>query len=191
MAMKAAFGKVFIAVVLVCAAAGFGSGFSSGFGSAHAHAGVTHPEPPRGKGENCVEPTDLMRKNHMDFLDHQRDATVHDGVRGTRHSLVGCVECHTQKDSGGQFIAINAPGQFCERCHRFTGVTLDCFECHATRPDDSNSSGHGGEVSLLSFPSPHRREMTAQSRRVCSTAPGNPAASDLDPAAAASDGAIQ
>ncbi|MBV5325306.1 MAG: hypothetical protein J0626_08585, partial [Rhodospirillaceae bacterium] len=33
------------------------------------------------KGEQCVEPTDFMRRNHMKLLNHQRDETVIEGVR--------------------------------------------------------------------------------------------------------------
>ncbi|MYH91451.1 MAG: sulfur reduction protein DsrJ, partial [Gammaproteobacteria bacterium] len=48
------------------------------------------PELPRGKGDACVAPTDEMRRDHMDFLLHQRDLTVHDGIRTPRFSLVEC-----------------------------------------------------------------------------------------------------
>ena len=98
-------------------------------------AGVNLPEFPRGKGDNCVETTDIMRKNHMEFLTHQRDLTVHDGIRSSKHSLVECIQCHVQKDAQGQFIPVNAPGQFCQSCHQFTATRLDCFECHATVPE--------------------------------------------------------
>ena len=39
------------------------------------------------KEQRCVEPTDFMRRNHMEVIKHQRDATVHDGIRSTKHSL--------------------------------------------------------------------------------------------------------
>ncbi|MGI9310451.1 MAG: Hdr-like menaquinol oxidoreductase cytochrome c subunit [bacterium] len=95
------------------------------------------PELPRGKGEQCVEPTDVMRRSHMDFLFHQRDAVVRDGARAARHSLVQCIECHAQRDAAGDFIPIDAPGQFCDGCHAFAAVEMDCFGCHATTPDDA------------------------------------------------------
>jgi len=93
------------------------------------------PELPRGKGEHCVEPSEIMRKDHMKFLLHQRDNTVHRGVRTKRHSLTGCIDCHVQSNKEGDFIPVDAPGQFCQACHEFTGVKPDCFECHATTPD--------------------------------------------------------
>jgi predicted CXXCH cytochrome family protein len=82
----------------------------------------------------CVEPTDFMRRNHMELIKHQRDETVHRGVRATEHSLAGCVDCHVQYDAQGQAVAIDASDQFCAGCHEFTGVNLDCFQCHATVP---------------------------------------------------------
>lgn len=75
-----------------------------------------------------------MRVEHMTFLLHQRDATVLQGVRTRKHSLVGCVECHATQGDGGEFVPVNAPGQFCQSCHSFASVKLDCFECHAARP---------------------------------------------------------
>ena len=116
------------------------------------------PKLPRGKGATCVEPLDVMRRNHMDFLNHERDLTVRGGIRGRKHSLVGCIACHAQRDGHGDFIRIDAPGQFCHACHEFTGVKMDCFECHAAVPDTSAShaaappfvpprrGGYGGET---------------------------------------------
>ena len=105
------------------------------------------PPLPRGKGATCVEPLEVMRRNHMDFLNHERDLTVRGGIRGRKHSLTGCIACHAQRAGGGDrdgrgdrdrnqgaFIRIDAPGQFCHACHEFTGVKMDCFECHAAVP---------------------------------------------------------
>ena len=106
------------------------------------------PDLPRGKGDQCVEPTELMRKNHMDYLNHQRDLTVRSGIRTRKHSLVQCVQCHVQQDGEGRFISINAPGQFCYACHQFTGVDPDCFECHATQPDAEMPDDHPAQTSF-------------------------------------------
>jgi hypothetical protein len=100
-----------------------------------AQAASTVPKVPRGKGERCVEPTEVMRRDHMRFLLHQRDATVHQGIRTTRHSLQECISCHVQRDEGtGRHVPVNAPGQFCSSCHTYAAVRIDCFECHATTP---------------------------------------------------------
>jgi hypothetical protein len=105
-----------------------------GIASAEEGSALLPPIPPPAKGEECVEPTDVMRRDHMRFLMHQRDDTVHGGIRGARHSLVGCIECHAQTDAKGVAIAVNARGQFCESCHSFAGVRMDCFGCHAAVP---------------------------------------------------------
>ena len=86
------------------------------------------------KLDACVEPTPFMRRNHFELIKHQRDITVHEGIRKTDHSLAGCVDCHVRKDVQGHHVSVNAPGEFCAGCHEFTGTMLDCFTCHATRP---------------------------------------------------------
>ena len=90
------------------------------------------------KGEECVEPVDVMRRQHMDFLLHQRDNTVHQGIRedipNKGHSLIGCIDCHAQQDQDGQYLPVNAPGQFCQSCHSYAAVQIDCFQCHASKP---------------------------------------------------------
>lgn len=86
------------------------------------------------KGEVCVEPLPVIRRDHMKFLMHQRDETVHGGIRGARHSLVGCIDCHAAKDDAGQWVRIDAPGQFCASCHAYAAVKIDCFQCHAALP---------------------------------------------------------
>jgi hypothetical protein len=84
------------------------------------------------KGERCVEDTATMRRNHMRFLEHQRDDTVHGGIRGAKHSLKGCVDCHAGKATGS---VAAAKTDFCVACHTYAAVKIDCFGCHATKPD--------------------------------------------------------
>jgi len=82
----------------------------------------------------CVEPTQYMRRHHMDLIQHQRDATVHQGIRGTKHSLAGCIDCHVAPGADGQPVAVNAHRQFCRSCHEFAAVKVNCFDCHAGVP---------------------------------------------------------
>ena len=91
----------------------------------------------RANGDECVLPADEMRKDHMKHLDHQRDETMHNGVRTKKFSLKECINCHANKDETGKYIPVNAPGEFCQSCHTYTSVKLDCFECHATKPRDT------------------------------------------------------
>jgi hypothetical protein len=92
------------------------------------------PQIPAAKGEACVEPTDVMRRNHMDYLLHQRDDTVHAGIRTTKYSLKACLECHVRPDEAGAYPRSGTPEHFCSSCHTYAAVKIDCFSCHADRP---------------------------------------------------------
>ncbi|WP_456418071.1 cytochrome c3 family protein [Thiolapillus sp.] len=88
------------------------------------------------KLEQCVEPTAVMRRNHFTFIKHQRDLTVRQGIRGSKHSLAGCVDCHARKDASGKAVPVDAPGQFCAGCHEYVAASLDCFSCHSAVPGE-------------------------------------------------------
>ena len=81
-------------------------------------------------GTQCVAPPDVMRRNHMDFLKHQRDDTVHGGIRGAKFSLKGCIDCHASQKT--QSVAKDETN-FCISCHSYAAVKIDCFECHASK----------------------------------------------------------
>ncbi len=88
-----------------------------------------------GKGDKCVEPTDIMRRYHMEYLKHQRDETVHGGIRGAKHSLVDCIECHAVPDTAANGVRTIRP--FCDQCHEYAAVTMDCFGCHTPKAADA------------------------------------------------------
>jgi len=95
---------------------------------------VPLPKPAKATaGTQCVEPAAEMRRNHMVHLEHQRDETLREGIRGKKHSLRDCVSCHAAPDpkAGGQATA----RPFCDACHAYAAVTIDCFGCHATKPE--------------------------------------------------------
>ncbi|MCX7179964.1 MAG: Hdr-like menaquinol oxidoreductase cytochrome c subunit [Proteobacteria bacterium] len=75
----------------------------------------------------CVEPAEVMRRSHMDMLKHQRDKTLRQGERGAKYSLNACIECHASKDNDS---VLGGKANFCEGCHSYVAVKLDCFECH-------------------------------------------------------------
>ena len=53
------------------------------------------------KPGKCVERhRDPCGANHMDMLKHQRDLTMHEGIRTTKHSLKECIECHASTKTG-------------------------------------------------------------------------------------------
>ncbi|HUW76766.1 MAG TPA: hypothetical protein VMV70_08795 [Gallionella sp.] len=84
-----------------------------------------------GKGGHCVAPPEWMRINHMKVLFKQRDETVHQGIRaGGKYSLENCVECHASLSDNS---VIGRPDSFCEGCHRYEAVKIDCFECHSSK----------------------------------------------------------
>ncbi len=97
-------------------------------------ADAPRPVLPKPLGEQCVEPTDVMRERHWEFILHQRDETVHRGIRTTKHSLKNCLECHVRADEAGSYPRASSEQHFCSACHIYAGVRIDCFECHADRP---------------------------------------------------------
>ena len=82
--------------------------------------------------QGCVEPTGDMRKNHMKYLLHQRDATVHEGIRTEQHSLHECINCHVSDAPDAP--RVDSEKHFCNSCHTYAAVNIDCFQCHADRP---------------------------------------------------------
>ena len=99
------------------------------------------PKPSRGQGEKCVADTNWMRRNHMKALNHQRDDTVHDGIRTPRFSLKGCIECHAVKAADGKPVTAASDKHFCRTCHDYAAVRIDCFECHASRLGEKATTG--------------------------------------------------
>lgn len=88
------------------------------------------------KGEECVEDTEVMRKDHMKYLKSHRDETLREGIRTKKYSLKECLECHVPPKEEAQ--ADRSEGEhFCKSCHQYAAVRVDCFECHATRPEKS------------------------------------------------------
>lgn len=83
------------------------------------------------RGEQCVEPTEDMRRNHMKHILHQRDETVHRGIRTTKHSLKNCVDCHADPKTN----SVSGQDGFCSSCHEYAAVKIDCFGCHTDKRD--------------------------------------------------------
>jgi hypothetical protein len=90
-------------------------------------ARVALPEIHIEKSGKCVAPVDEMRRNHMKMLLHQRDQTMHQGIRGTPHSLKGCIDCHASSRTN----SVLGKDGFCSSCHAYAAVSIDCFECHS------------------------------------------------------------
>ena len=103
------------------------------FAAIGANADVPKPKLIHGEGE-CVEPADIMKKNHMEFILHQRDETVQQGIRTSKHSFKQCISCHAVKDDNGEFVHVDDSRHFCVTCHEYVAVSVDCFQCHADTP---------------------------------------------------------
>ena len=82
-------------------------------------------------GTTCVRDDEFMRRNHMKILMHQRDLTMHKGIRTTKDSLVDCIECHVNPKTNS---VASSKEDFCMGCHSYAAVKLDCFECHSSKP---------------------------------------------------------
>jgi len=97
------------------------------------------------EGEKCVEPTEEMRRNHMEKILHQRDRTVHEGIRTKQHSFKNCINCHADPKTG----SVLGKDGFCESCHAYTAVKIDCFMCHTDKREATSSDAPGSTVRAL------------------------------------------
>ena len=96
--------------------------------------------PPKGNYNDetlCVEPVEIMRRRHFDFILDHRDRTVIQGIRTKQYSLIGCIDCHVTPDEQGKYARYSENTHFCASCHQFAAVTIDCFQCHADRPEEA------------------------------------------------------
>ncbi len=92
------------------------------------------------RGDKCVEPTADMRRYHMDYIQHQRDETTRKGIRTKDHSLKNCVDCHASPKTN----SVLGKDGFCESCHTYASVTIDCFSCHSASPEKPTAPVVGG-----------------------------------------------
>jgi hypothetical protein len=111
------------------------------------------------RGAQCVADPAFMRRNHMDLLKHQRNETVHLGVRDARASLKGCIECHASKATGS---VAAAKTDFCISCHSYAAVKVDCFECHSSKRQTVGFA----PLDHLQSTTPVLARLTAQWRRL-------------------------
>lgn len=98
--------------------------------AASPHARAAPPVIKIEKPGQCVEPTAVMRRDHMKLILHQRDQTMVRGIRTTKHSLKNCIDCHASAKTN----SVLGKDGFCESCHAYAAVQMDCFECHSPSP---------------------------------------------------------
>jgi hypothetical protein len=120
---------------------------------------VPAPVYSEGKGDKCVRDTAYMRRHHMELLKHQRNDTMRKGIRTKEMSLQNCIDCHASKQTN----SVLGKDGFCQSCHSYAAVTLDCFECHASKPKAATSFhpvlSQGGKAGDSSLASKMRQEM--------------------------------
>jgi hypothetical protein len=93
--------------------------------------------------QECVEPEEEMKRNHMNYILHQRDETMYGGIRTRQYSLEECINCHASKDENGEYVRVEDSRHFCASCHAYASVKIDCFQCHADVPvRDSRMGNH-------------------------------------------------
>jgi len=89
---------------------------------------------PTDESVKCIQPEDVMRREHMHYILHERDETMHEGIRGEPESLANCINCHVEPNEKGEIAGIESDEHFCNACHQYAAVQIDCFQCHADRP---------------------------------------------------------
>ncbi len=138
-------------LLAVLAAAGYAT-------AAEGPARVVLPTVKIEKGQACVEPTAEMRRDHMKMLLHQRDRTVHRGIRAARHSLKNCVDCHANPKTD----SVLGKDGFCESCHAYAAVRMDCFGCHSPSPRKAVDSAKAAAANADDMPRSVRRAASAR-----------------------------
>jgi len=128
-----------ITVLLVCMTGLANMGFAAADDQVVSR--TLQPAIPMGQGESCVKETAFMRRNHMDMLKHQRDDTVMRGVRDELYSLKECINCHAVYGPDAIPLSAASEQHFCRSCHDYAAVSIDCFQCHASRPE-SGANGY-------------------------------------------------
>ena len=108
--------------------------------------GVPYPTISKGKGDKCIRETAIMRANHMELLLHKRDETMRKGIRTKDRSLQECIACHAVPGSDGLPVSADDSRHFCVACHKYVAIKIDCFECHASRPEPGKSVQSGGRL---------------------------------------------
>lgn len=99
-----------------------------------AYAETPFPKIHEPEGKKCVQPEDEMRRNHMNYIMHQRDETMHKGIRTEKYSLAKCIDCHIEPNKNGEVASADSKEHFCTTCHEYASVQIDCFQCHADKP---------------------------------------------------------
>jgi len=130
--LKKYFVYLILAITVLLCAIGITIAYADG-----GHADIPPPKKNYDEETLCVEPVGIMRKQHFEFVLDHRDKTVIDGIRTKKHSLIECIDCHITANAQGEFARYSQDTHFCASCHQYTAVNIDCFQCHADRPEEA------------------------------------------------------
>ncbi|ACV67539.1 sulfate reduction electron transfer complex DsrMKJOP subunit DsrJ [Desulfohalobium retbaense] len=87
--------------------------------------------------EECIEPTEYMRTEHMQLLNDWRDSVVREknriyvsttGKEVTMSLQNTCMDCHTSKQ------------EFCDKCHNSAAVSPYCWDCHIAPEEEQQGT---------------------------------------------------
>jgi hypothetical protein len=109
--------------------------FLAGLAISPVAAGELGPVVPKATGDPHPEGNAYWRINHMQLLQHDRDATMRFGDRDIQASLKACVDCHAVDGDDGAPVSIASEKHFCRTCHEYVAVKIDCFQCHNSQPE--------------------------------------------------------
>ncbi|MBL4805688.1 MAG: hypothetical protein JKY31_00170 [Rhodobacteraceae bacterium] len=93
------------------------------------------PTVPQARFDLSTPHPDDIRINHIDYLRHDRDATMRLGDRDIEFSLKDCVDCHAVRGPDAGFVTVESEQHFCRACHEYAAVQIDCFQCHNSLPE--------------------------------------------------------
>ena len=86
------------------------------------------------------------RKNHMEYMKHDRDMALREGETEIGASLGQCFDCHAVKDEAGDYVTYEeSEKHFCRACHDYAAVKVDCFMCHRSTPSQTDHAAVGTE----------------------------------------------
>ncbi len=131
MFFKKYFIYILLVITLVCCIVGISIVF------ADSPADIPPPKQKYNEETLCVEPVEIMRKQHFEYVLDHRDKTVIEGIRTKKHSLNECIDCHITANAQGEYARYSEDTHFCAGCHQYAAVNIDCFQCHADRPENA------------------------------------------------------
>ncbi|MEC4686560.1 MAG: sulfate reduction electron transfer complex DsrMKJOP subunit DsrJ [Nitrospirota bacterium] len=128
-------GKILLGLIIFLAFATFPFYTNMGKAVAKPDPKLDTPVIQQMKVKQCVESKEFMRAEHMQLLNHWRDAALRRGERlykGSDGRITEisfqnqCLRCHSNKK------------KFCDECHSYAAVKPYCWDCHIAPKEAKN-----------------------------------------------------